>query len=378
MGRAARLAFAHLRRRLVLWLLGALGPYLAVALLALGVVAWLWSAADAADGGLDPAPYREAARKVSPEGGDWLSLASRFALPWQIVYAVAYYGADAGRERPPADEIAGMLRPRLAFGLAPVTTVFRCGEDGEPLPEPRVVVRTVRVLRTADTYDGRFTVSWGTRARREGTDACPVEVVEPALLAIARVADWSRFDAAIRAAWGEEAVTAEERELVLAAAQAVATGDLEGPVFAVAWDGRSDGYLAGVRATEDVPPELVGWFELAGRRYGVPASVLMAIARIESGFRADAVGPPNYTGELAEGMMQFLPSTWARVGLDADGDGVASPFEPADAIVSAARYLAESGYRTDPEGAIYAYNHSRAYVSAVLRVAAEYRAMYGE
>ena len=64
-----------------------------------------------------------------------------------------------------------------------------------------------------------------------------------------------------------------------------------------------------------------------------PASVLAAQARVESGFDPDAVSPAG-----AEGMMQFVPATWARFGFDGDGDGRARVQEPADAVPSAVAY----------------------------------------
>ena len=68
----------------------------------------------------------------------------------------------------------------------------------------------------------------------------------------------------------------------------------------------------------------------------------------------------------AEGWMQFLPSSWALYGVDANGDGFKDPYNPADAIFAAARYLRAAGAATDLRGAIFAYNHSRAYVESVL------------
>jgi cell wall-associated NlpC family hydrolase len=53
----------------------------------------------------------------------------------------------------------------------------------------------------------------------------------------------------------------------------------------------------------------------------------------ESGFRPNAVSPKG-----AQGIAQFMPTTWAVWGIDADGDGHADPFDPTDAIASAARY----------------------------------------
>jgi hypothetical protein len=64
--------------------------------------------------------------------------------------------------------------------------------------------------------------------------------------------------------------------------------------------------------------------------------------------------------------MQFLPSSWAQYGVDANGDGYADPYNPADAIFAAARYLRAAGGRHSIREAIFAYNHSQSYVASVL------------
>ena len=69
--------------------------------------------------------------------------------------------------------------------------------------------------------------------------------------------------------------------------------------------------------------------------------------------------------------MQFLPSTWDRWGLDADGDGIADPWDPEDAIYGAARYLAAADAHEDLRRAVYAYNHSYEYVDRVMGLAQE-------
>ena len=61
-----------------------------------------------------------------------------------------------------------------------------------------------------------------------------------------------------------------------------------------------------------------------------------------------------------------MPSTWLRWGMDGDGDGVSDPWNPEDAIFSAARYLAAAGGATDLPRAIFAYNHAQWYVDEVL------------
>ena len=50
---------------------------------------------------------------------------------------------------------------------------------------------------------------------------------------------------------------------------------------------------------------------------------------------------PSSAGAI--GWMQFMPDTWARWGVDANGDGLPDPWNAEDAIYSAARYLAATG-----------------------------------
>jgi hypothetical protein len=64
--------------------------------------------------------------------------------------------------------------------------------------------------------------------------------------------------------------------------------------------------------------------------------------------------------------MQFLPSTWKRYGVDANGDGVKDPYNPVDAVFAAARYLKAAGADTDLRRAIFAYNHADWYVDSVM------------
>ena len=82
--------------------------------------------------------------------------------------------------------------------------------------------------------------------------------------------------------------------------------------------------------------------------------------------------------DRAVGPMQFLPSTWRTVGVDADGDGVRSADDIDDAAMGAAVYLcadkADLTTRPGMRSAVYRYNHSRSYVDDVLRIEASYAA----
>jgi len=79
--------------------------------------------------------------------------------------------------------------------------------------------------------------------------------------------------------------------------------------------------------------------------------------------------------------MQFsiagTPSTWDRYGVDGNHNGRTSPYEPADAIPAAARYLRASGAPADYHTALFAYNHADWYVAEVLAKAASFRGAAG-
>ena len=113
---------------------------------------------------------------------------------------------------------------------------------------------------------------------------------------------------------------------------------------------------------------LRGIWQAAGSTYGIPWEVLAAINKVETNFGQN-LGPSSAG---AVGWMQFMPSTWARWGIDANGDGVADPNNPADAIFSAARYLAGCGGQFDIARGVYCYNHASWYVNEVLGLAALY------
>ena len=111
-----------------------------------------------------------------------------------------------------------------------------------------------------------------------------------------------------------------------------------------------------------VPPFLLPIFQAAGAAYGVPWQVLAAINEVETDYGRDL----SVSSAGAEGWMQFLPSSWAQYGVDANGDGFADPYNPADAIFAAARYLRAAGAQKNVRTAVFSYNHSQAYVESVM------------
>jgi soluble lytic murein transglycosylase-like protein len=134
-------------------------------------------------------------------------------------------------------------------------------------------------------------------------------------------------------------------------------------------------------ATADIPAGYLRLYRQAGATYGVPWSVLAAIGKVESdhgrlrlpGVRSDLNRYRDRSGRLRSccaGPMQFNltdgpPSTWQR-------HGQGNVYDPADAIPAAARKLVADGAHGDLDRALYAYNHSRAYVAKVKRLARAY------
>jgi murein DD-endopeptidase MepM/ murein hydrolase activator NlpD len=111
-----------------------------------------------------------------------------------------------------------------------------------------------------------------------------------------------------------------------------------------------------------IPPFLLPIYQAAGAAYGIPWQTLAAINEVETDYGTNL----NVSSAGAIGWMQFLPSTWRRYGVDASATGAQDPYNAADAIFAAARYLAAAGGTHNLPGAIFAYNHSHAYVQSVL------------
>ena len=146
--------------------------------------------------------------------------------------------------------------------------------------------------------------------------------------------------------------------------------------------GQASTDLAGgpsTQALDTIPPVYLTFYLNAARTCpGLPWAVLAGIGEVESD-NGQSTAPgvhsgANYAG--AEGPMQFEPATFAQYAVNADPPAKLSPYNPADAIYTAAAMLcangAASGTQTGIRQAIYAYNHAHWYVTKVLAWAARY------
>ena len=136
---------------------------------------------------------------------------------------------------------------------------------------------------------------------------------------------------------------------------------------------------------EGIMAEYYHIYMQAEQEYGIPWYILAGVHKVESDFGRNK----NDSHAGATGHMQFMPCTWlgwgypgcrgtsgnpaggipqhqltdpdlikryGGLGIDANGDGKADPWDPYDAIFTAASYLKSLGFENDPQGALSAYN----------------------
>ena len=133
---------------------------------------------------------------------------------------------------------------------------------------------------------------------------------------------------------------------------------------------------SGASGSSTVPPAMLALYQQAAATCtGLPWTVLAAIGTIESD-NGQSTLPGVHSGANpagAVGPMQFEPATFAAYDDPVPPGGATppSPYDPTDAVYAAARLLCANGAvnGADLPGAIYAYNHSDAYVSQVLTLA---------
>jgi cell wall-associated NlpC family hydrolase len=185
---------------------------------------------------------------------------------------------------------------------------------------------------------------------------------------------------------------------VIAALLVVLAAVMFAPLLAVMASSGADGPAPSASAEKDIPPSFLIAYQRAAAKTDLDWTILAAIGKLECDHGrslvrgCDPAGTVNRAG--ASGPMQFLATTWRATATpgsspppgspttsdsqgyasDADGDGLADIWNIDDAALAAARLLRANGAPVDYQQAIFAYNHSAAYVTRVLRIAEGYRA----
>jgi membrane-bound lytic murein transglycosylase B len=200
------------------------------------------------------------------------------------------------------------------------------------------------------------------------------------------------------------------------AIQAPASVPVPGSIAPGVPDGTADSVVASA-STSGIPSAALSAYQRAAQiidaadpTCNVPWELIAAIGRVESDhgqYGGNTVGtdgvsrPGIYGPELngkngtqlimdtdggqldkdpvydrAVGPMQFLPSTWSSVQVDANGDGKRNPQDINDASLAAGVYLCSGtdnlATRAGQQASVFRYNHSSAYVDLVLRIMEAY------
>ncbi|MGY2873053.1 membrane-bound lytic murein transglycosylase B [Marmoricola sp. URHA0025 HA25] len=253
-------------------------------------------------------------------------------------------------------------------------------------------------------------------AKLKGRKSKAASLVPLALLSAAWTASIAGADSVASAAKNHSHGLPDGSAVPGQAIKAPASVPIPGAIAPAVPDGAADAVVAGA-STSGIPSAALSAYQRAAQIIDaadttckVPWELIAAIGRVESNhgqyagntLNSDGVSEPGVFGpelngkngtqaiadtdggqldqdplyDRAVGPMQFIPSTWSSVKVDADGDGQRNPQDIDDASLASAVYLCSGdddlGTRAGQEASVFRYNHSKAYVDLVLRIMEAY------
>jgi cell wall-associated NlpC family hydrolase len=132
-----------------------------------------------------------------------------------------------------------------------------------------------------------------------------------------------------------ENIRGEGNPLKGSTAAVIGVGATAAVIVAALVQAAGDDPVASAALSMAVPAEYRNLIEEAGNTCPeVSPNLLAALLTQESGFNPKAKSPAG-----AQGIAQFMPSTWENHGIDGNGDGKRDIWDPEDAIPSSAKYL---------------------------------------
>jgi len=338
----------------------------------------------------------------------------RYRVPHELLIAtMQVYDSGPIETYNAIKDLANALRPIFEYETRTgeiVTVTTRCIENGGCSESTNVTKFEVSFLTHVDAWDKKVSVEiksektpWESASRSGGTtkdgNAITISVTSQSDFFSTEETidtDYSLFDSELSKKPFEYGL---ESKLAVEAIYQVTGGE----IYYKEWltDNSFVGFDGSVIPGGGVPSEYMQYYLAAEKKYKVDWFYLAAVHFIETTFSTH----PLMTSTVgAEGHMQFMPCTWlgwnysgckgglggvmipdsikhspaeiskyGGYGVDADGDGKADPWNMKDAIFTAARYLNNSGFSKNIEGAIRKYNHSDIYVANVIAKANEFK-----
>jgi len=253
-------------------------------------------------------------------------------------------------------------------------------------------------------------------AKLKGRKSKAASLVPLALLSAAWTASIAGADSVASAAKNDGKGLPDGSAVPSQAIKAPASVPIPGAIAPAVPDGAADATVAGA-STSGIPSAALSAYQRAAQIIDaadttckVPWELIAAIGRVESNhgqyagntLNSDGVSVPGVFGpqlngkdgtqaimdtdggqldqdsvyDRAVGPMQFIPSTWSSVKVDADGDGQRNPQDIDDASLASGVYLCSGdddlATRAGQEASVFRYNHSKAYVDLVLRIMEAY------
>ncbi|GIM48452.1 hypothetical protein DNHGIG_40010 [Collibacillus ludicampi] len=377
---ALKKAGQRLIRKILVWILATFGPILLLFIMVSIIFGTFFGGISTGDYDADSSynaqdenyakPYKEETDKVNPPIISFNELERSYLLQWGLVYGIDTTGVNRNLElkirKSHAKNIAEDLAPHFSYEDDTKTVTISCpdGTSTEVIP--------IKKLMKVDTYDGITTFRYDEREKVTfKSGECTVTIDQPKLTGMNYKQDFTRLDKAIKEYTNRKEVTEDDRSWVLQFAKGLDEKQenldwlLEKRLFTP--------YLTGYIG--EVPTYLIPIFQSAAKKYNVPFELLMAIAKQESTFNPEAVGPPfQENGQIIRclGLMQIHPNTWAKFKVDGDGDGQINIFDAADNAFTGAHYLRYliDEYHGDLHKVLYQYSGgSETYVNNVLGMA---------
>ena len=253
-------------------------------------------------------------------------------------------------------------------------------------------------------------------AKLKGRKSKAASLVPLALLSAAWTASIAGADSVASAAKNDGSGLPDGTAVPSQAIKAPASVPIPGAIAPAVPNGAADATVAGA-STSGIPAAALSAYQrgaqiidAADTTCNVPWELIAAIGRVESnhgqyagnslndqGVAVPGIFGPTLNGkngtqaimdtdggqldqdpvyDRAVGPMQFIPSTWSSVKVDADGDGQRNPQDIDDAALASGVYLCSGdddlSTRAGQEASVFRYNHSRAYVDLVLRIMEAY------
>ncbi|RKJ74455.1 hypothetical protein D7X33_19385 [Butyricicoccus sp. 1XD8-22] len=335
------------------------------------------------------------------------SVQSQYALPYELLVATLQIldtEKDTGFSTFDVDNIATALAPEFYYEtveLKKQTKKKSCKKDGGCSWKTTTKTFEAQVIDYVITWDSYIEydheVKWSSWDKvsdsKKVREQYTIPIVESTKM------DYSKFDEAMSI---EPLEYSQNDKYMVEALYAIT----EKPIQYREWKEGSSHFDGGnfdgsILPGSSIPSEYFPIYLAAQEKYGVSWNYVAAIHYVETKF---STIDPMLSSAGAEGHTQIMPCTlhgwsypgcdgsmgyveipenlkykvstieqYGGLGVDANNDGMASPWDIEDALYTTASMLKRAEFDIDnPEKAIFSYNHSQIYVNDVMKYAQQF------